>query len=89
MPSNVHCTLSLPELLAPIVEYLVKWNTLLQFFWEESVVPVGGRITVSDKPGFGTNIDTSKIETDEELSWEGGTNMAGSIQDKEEVEEAQ
>ena len=52
-------------------------------------MPVNGRITVSDKPGFGTNFDTSKIETDEELSWEGGTNMAGSIQDREEVEEGQ
>lgn len=89
VPSNVHLTLSLPELLAPIVEYLVKWNTLLQFFWAEPVVPVNGRITVSDAPGFGMNIDAGKIETDQELSWEGGTNMAGSIQDREEVESAQ
>jgi hypothetical protein len=72
----------MPELLCPLVEYLVKWNELLQFFWQEPVKPVIGTITVSDRPGFGMEIDPAKIETDEELRWVEGSNMAGSIQDR-------
>jgi L-rhamnonate dehydratase len=82
VPSNVHLTLAMPELLCPLVEYLVKWNELLQFFWQEPVKPVNGTITVSDRPGFGMELDPAKIETDEELRWTEGTNMAGSIQDR-------
>ena len=35
-----------------MVEYLVKWNELLQFFWQEPVKPVDGMISVSDRPGL-------------------------------------
>ena len=83
VPSNAHLTLSMPELLCPMIEYLVKWNELLQFFWKEPVKPVGGTITLSDRPGFGMEIDPEKIETDEELRWTEGANMAGSIQGRQ------
>jgi L-alanine-DL-glutamate epimerase-like enolase superfamily enzyme len=72
----------MPELLCPLVEYLVKWNELLQFFWKDPVKPVNGVITVSDRPGFGMEIDPAKVETDDELRWTEGSNMAGSIQDR-------
>jgi L-rhamnonate dehydratase len=80
VPANTHLTMAMPELLAPMVEYLVKWNELLQFFWREPVKPVGGMITVSDRPGLGVEIDPSKIESEEELQWSTVPNMTGSVQ---------
>ena len=86
VPANVHLTLAMPELLCPLVEYLVKWNELLQFFWKDPVKPVNGQVTLSDRPGFGMEYDMAKVETDEELRWVEGSNMAGSIQDREEAQ---
>jgi L-alanine-DL-glutamate epimerase-like enolase superfamily enzyme len=80
VPANTHLTLATPELLAPMVEYLVKWNELLQFFWREPVKPVDGMISVSDRPGLGVEIDPDKIESEEELGWSAVPNMAGSVQ---------
>jgi L-rhamnonate dehydratase len=76
----LHLTMATPELLAPMVEYLVKWNELLQFFWREPVKPVDGMISVSDRPGLGVEIDQDKIESEEELQWSTVPNMTGSVQ---------
>jgi L-rhamnonate dehydratase len=80
VPANTHLTMAMPELLAPMVEYLVKWNELLQFFWQEPVKPIDGMISVSDRPGLGVEIDPDKIESEEELGWSAVPNMAGSVQ---------
>ena len=82
VPANTHLTLAMPELLCPLVEYLVKWNELLQFFWQEPVKPVNGMVTLSERPGFGMEIDLDKVETDEELRWASLPNMAGSVQER-------
>src|SRR5687768_17968750 len=63
VPANTHLTMATPELLAPMVEYLVKWNELLQFFWQEPVKPVDGMISVSDRPGLGVEIDQDRKST--------------------------
>ena len=83
VPANTHLTVSMPELLCPMVEYLVKWNELLQFFWREPVKPINGMISAPDRPGFGVDIDPAKIETDEELRWPAVPNMAGSVQERQ------
>lgn len=83
VPANTHLTLAMPPLLMPMVEYLVKWNELLQFFWKNPVKPVDGIVALSDRPGFGMEYDPEKIETDEELRWAEGSNMAGSIQERQ------
>ena len=80
VPANTHLTMATPELLAPMVEYLVKWNELLQFFWQEPVKPVDGMISVSDRPGLGVEIDPDKIESEEALQWSSVPNMTGSVQ---------
>jgi L-alanine-DL-glutamate epimerase-like enolase superfamily enzyme len=80
VPANTHLTMAMPELLAPMVEYLVKWNELLQFFWQEPVKPVAGMISVPDHPGLGVEIDPDKIESEEELQWSTVPNMTGSVQ---------
>jgi L-alanine-DL-glutamate epimerase-like enolase superfamily enzyme len=83
VPANTHLTLATPELLAPMVEYLVKWNELLQFFWKEPVKPVDGMVTLSDRPGLGVDIDSDKIVAEEEVAWLSVSNMAGSVQTRQ------
>ena len=79
-PASIHVIAAQPEPLTPLVEYLVKWNELLQFFWQEPIKPVNGMISAPERPGFGVDIDPAKIETDEELTWPAVPNMAGSVQ---------
>ncbi len=83
VPSNMALTAAMPELLTPWVEYLVKWNELLQFFWKEPVKPIDGVVTVPDRPGLGVDIDESKIDEETELTWRAMPNMAGSVQNRD------
>ena len=69
VPANVHLSAALPALSCPMVEFLVKWNVILQFFWKEPLVPVDGYITVPDRPGMGMELDMSKVEEERELDW--------------------
>ena len=69
----------MPEPVSPMVEYLVKWNELLQFFWKEPVKPIDGMVTVPDRPGLGVELDPDKIEREDELGWVDVPNMAGSV----------
>ena len=82
VPANVHLTLAMPQPVAPIVEYLVKWNELLQFFWKDPLKPVNGMVSLSDRPGLGIEIDPAKVETDQDLRWDSIANMAGSVQER-------
>lgn len=67
VPANVHLSAALPIDAVPFVEYLVKWNELLQFFWKTPLKPVNGMVTVPDGPGMGVELDPAKIEEEREL----------------------
>ncbi len=69
VPANIHLIASQPEPTCPLVEYLVKWNELLQFFFINPVKPVNGMVSVPQGPGMGVEIDPAKIESERELSW--------------------
>ena len=69
VPANLHLTAALPTTTSPILEYLVKWNHLLQFFWTEPIKPVNGVVTVSQAPGMGIEIDPAKVESERDLRW--------------------
>ena len=69
VPANVHLSVAWPSLSVPYVEFLVKWNVILQFFWKEPLVPVNGYVTVPDRPGMGMELDWSKVEEERELDW--------------------
>ena len=69
VPANLHLSAALPTTSVPLVEYLVKWNELLQFFFKEPVKPVGGVVTVPQGPGMGMELDPAKIEAERELRW--------------------
>jgi L-alanine-DL-glutamate epimerase-like enolase superfamily enzyme len=69
VPANLHLAAALPTTLSPMVEYLLKWNQLLQFFFTDPIVPRGGAVTVPSGPGMGMEIDPAKIEEERELTW--------------------
>jgi L-rhamnonate dehydratase len=69
VPANLHLIAAQPHLTCPLVEFLVKWNQILQYFWKEPIVPVNGVVTVPDRPGMGTELDPAKIEAERIVSW--------------------
>lgn len=80
VPANIHLIAAQPANVCPLVEYLVKWNELLQFFWRNPVKPVDGMVSVPTGPGLGVELDPAKIESERDLSWAETPNMAGSVQ---------
>jgi L-alanine-DL-glutamate epimerase-like enolase superfamily enzyme len=56
-----------------LLEYLVKWNEVHQFFLKTPLKPVGGVVRVPDSPGIGMDLDDSKIEERRVLNWRGGS----------------
>ncbi len=71
VPATVQLLAALPSPVAPWVEYLLKWNELLQFFFQEPIRPVQGTIRVPDRPGMGVDLDPAKIEEERDLHWAG------------------
>ena len=51
----------------PYQEYLVKWNAVHQFWFEQPLVPDHGVIRLPDYPGMCPALDESRIEASEEL----------------------
>ncbi len=80
VPANVHLSLAWPIPQVPYVEFLVKWQQLLQHFWKEPMVPVNGLVRASERPGMGMEIDPDKIESERYLSWERPAYSAASVQ---------
>src|SRR5262245_29286834 len=55
--------------LCPILEYLINWNEIHQFFFLNPLKPVAGMISVPVRPGMGIELDEAKIESEHELRW--------------------
>ncbi len=67
VPATVHLIAAHPVTVCPLLEYLVKWNTVHQFFLAEPVVPVDGHVTLSSTPGIGMALDEDKVLERREL----------------------
>jgi L-rhamnonate dehydratase len=67
VPATVNLIASQPEPVCPIVEYLVKWNTIHQYFLKHPIVPVNGKVSLPTEPGLGMTLDEDKIQEMEEL----------------------
>jgi L-rhamnonate dehydratase len=67
--AGAHLTAAQPATLVPLQEYLIKWNVIHQWFLHHPVTPVGGVITLDDRPGLGMELDEKKIEEMRPLSW--------------------
>ena len=68
-PANMHLIASQPEPVAPMLEYLVKHNDVLQHFLKDPLRPVDGFVEVPTAPGIGMELDEAKIEERIELRW--------------------
>ena len=68
MHSGVHFSFSQSPAHTPLIEYLVKWMPILQYFSEYPVLPVNGDIYLPENSlGLGVNIDESKVLDKEEM----------------------
>jgi len=68
-PATAQFIAAQPPTLCPILEYLIKWNEIHQFFFRNPLKPVHGMITVPTDPGMGVELDEAKIERERELRW--------------------
>jgi len=69
VPATAHLIASQPANVCPLLEYLIKWNEVHQFFFKNPVKPQGGVLTLPEGPGMGVEIDESRIVSQKELSW--------------------
>lgn len=60
--ATAHLIAAQPPHLCPIQEYLVKWNTVHQFFLKHKIEPVNGYIALPEWPGLGLEIDEDLVE---------------------------
>ncbi len=67
VPANANFSFAQSPALVPMLEYLVKWNILHQWFLKNPVHPVQGSVTPPTAPGLGMALDEDKIESREEL----------------------
>ena len=71
---NIHAALHVAAaqspMTCPMVEYLVNFVPEKCFFEKHPLRPVGGKITLPDRPGFGIELDDSKIESRKRMKWE-------------------
>jgi L-rhamnonate dehydratase len=68
-PATAHLIASQPANVCPLLEYLVKWNAINQFFLKAPLEPRDGVVTLTDTPGLGMDLDEAKIEEQRDLSW--------------------
>lgn len=69
VPANANLSFALPPTLTPLLEYLVKWNVINQWFLAHPVHPVDGTVSPPTQPGLGMDLDQDKIEGRRELAF--------------------
>jgi L-alanine-DL-glutamate epimerase-like enolase superfamily enzyme len=67
--ATAHLIAAQPASLCPILEYLIKWNTIHQWFLKTPLRPENGVVRLPDTPGLGMDLDERKIEEQRPLSW--------------------
>jgi L-rhamnonate dehydratase len=68
-PATAHLIASQPPNLCPLLEYLIKWNEIHQFFLATPLKPEHGVVRVPETPGLGMQLDNAKIETQRLMRW--------------------
>jgi L-alanine-DL-glutamate epimerase-like enolase superfamily enzyme len=61
-PASAHLIASQPANLCPLLEYLIKWNEIHQFFLKTPLKPENGVVRVPETPGLGMDLNSDKIE---------------------------
>ncbi len=68
-PASLHLIASQPVTTCPLLEYLIKWNDVHQYFLKYPVKPVNGYVNLSDRPGIGMELDEAKIQERREITF--------------------
>ena len=61
-PASIHLIAAWPVATCPMLEYLIKWNAVHQFFLKHPIHPEGGMVSVPDTPGLGMELDRDKAD---------------------------
>jgi L-alanine-DL-glutamate epimerase-like enolase superfamily enzyme len=71
VPATCHLIAAQAPSVCPLLEYLIKWNTVHQWFLKTPVQPRNGQVAVAslDQPGLGMELDEAKIVEQRELSF--------------------
>jgi L-alanine-DL-glutamate epimerase-like enolase superfamily enzyme len=69
VPANAHFSFAQPPTRTPLIEYLVKWNVIHQWFLQHPVHPIDGVVLPPTEPGLGMDLDESKISSRRELTF--------------------
>ena len=67
VPANANLSFALPVTTTPLMEFLVKWNVVHQYFLAAPITPVNGLILPPTEPGLGMELDADRIESQQEL----------------------
>jgi L-alanine-DL-glutamate epimerase-like enolase superfamily enzyme len=68
-PATANLIAAMPPNVCPLLEYLVKWNEVHQFFLKNPLKPVGGVVRLPEIPGIGMDLDESRIESQRVVRW--------------------
>ena len=68
-PATAHLIAAWPQTTCPLLEYLVKWNEIHQFFLKTPLKPSGGQVMLPTQPGLGMELDDAKIEKRTEIEF--------------------
>ncbi len=67
--ATAHVIAAWPQTTCPILEYLVKWNQIHQFFLKTPLIPANGVIELTDEPGLGMTLDPDKIIKQKDITF--------------------
>lgn len=68
-PAGIHVSVTQSPIHTPYQEFLIKWNRVHQHFLADPITPRDGMIDVPTTPGVGMDLDSDKIEREEEPIW--------------------
>jgi L-alanine-DL-glutamate epimerase-like enolase superfamily enzyme len=68
-PASAHLIAAWPEPTTPLLEYLIKWNEIHQYFLATPLKPINGVVTLPTTPGLGMELDEDKMESKREISF--------------------
>lgn len=73
-PASAHLIASQPPAVCPMLEYLIKWNEVHQFFLKYPLKPVDGVVHLPERPGLGMELDEARIDAQRIVTWQATSN---------------
>ena len=68
--ASLHVVASQSPMTCPLVEYLILNLPRFAHFEKYPIEPVKGRLALSDRPGFGIELDPAKVERQTQVTWD-------------------